>query len=190
MNRELANLIYENLKEISKTFSDYQLHVNLPCPSGCGRCCFNAEISCSPYELLPLAFHLLDSGMAEEVLEKASRHTKSVCLFLDVQESSEGRGTCSQYEHRPFICRAFGLTARQGKNNRIDRAFCKVLSEELLSITNLQIIDEEIPLIDVWKKRLISIDPHLLEREVPIHQAIVIVLEKLLLIKKYSDQQN
>ena len=188
MNRELANLIYDNLKEISKVFSDYQSNVNLPCPPGCGKCCFNAEVSCSPYELLPLAYHLMDSGIAEEVLEKASLPTSGICLFLDVKESSLGLGSCGQYEHRPFICRAFGLTARKGKNGRIDRTFCKVLNQELLSSSHLQIIDDEIPLIDVWKKRLESIDPHLLEKEVPIHQAIVIILEKILLIKKYSEQ--
>lgn len=185
-DRKLAEKIQGQLLEVSSVFNDFQNKTTLTCPSGCGKCCMKSDISCAPYELLPLAFHLLDTGKASDVLEKAHQHTNTHCLFLEVQNASLGLGKCSEYEHRPFICRAFGLTARLGKYKIIERSICAPLSEKETSSPDIKIVNEDIPLIDVWKRKLESIDPHLLEKEVPIHQGIIFVLEKLILWQKFQ----
>ncbi|MBC7538975.1 MAG: YkgJ family cysteine cluster protein [Bacteriovorax sp.] len=187
-NRELSKAISEKLSEVSDVFGHFQQKTGLTCPTGCGKCCLKADISCSPYELLPMAFNLIDTGRAEEVLENARLYKENICLFLKVNDQSQGTGSCSEYEHRPFICRAFGLSARRGKHEIIERLICKTLSEIEISKPHIKIVDEEIPQIDLWKKRLESIDPHLLENELPIHQGIAILLERLLLWKKLSEQ--
>jgi Fe-S-cluster containining protein len=187
-HRELAKIIDQKLIEVSDVFGQFQKIVGLGCPVDCGKCCFKADISCSPYELLPMAFHLIDVGRAEAVLEKARLHKENHCLFLEVSDSASGTGRCSEYQHRPFICRAFGLAARRGKHEKIERSICKTLSEMQEAAPHIQFTDDEIPLIDIWKKNMESIDPHLLAEEVPIHQGIVILLEKLLLWKNLSEQ--
>ena len=187
-NRELSDTINQKLIEISEVFGQFQNKTGLLCPQDCGKCCFKSDISCSPYELLPMAFHFVDTGRAEEVLEKAKSFTGANCLFLDVSDESRGTGRCSEYQYRPFICRAFGLSARRGKYERIERSICKTLNDKQLADSNIQFADDEIPLIDLWKKKLESIDPHLLNEEVPIHVGIAIILEKLLLWKSLSEQ--
>ena len=186
--RKLSKAINEKLIEVTDVFGDYQKKTGLHCPEGCGRCCLKSEISCAPHELLPMAFHLIDSGRAEAILEKAHSHTDDKCLFLVVSDEVMGKGSCGEYDYRPFICRAFGISSRQGKYDKIERSICKTLSEIEASSAHLNLIDDEIPQIDVWKKKLESIDPQLLNLEIPIYKGIIMILEKLLLWKDLSEQ--
>lgn len=186
ISRELSNSIKLKYDEISKVFGEFQHKSNLPCPEGCGKCCFKPNISCAPYELLPLAFYLLDSGSAESYLEKAKRTVGESCPFLVVKNEEKGMGVCSEYQYRPFICRAFGVTARHGKNDKIDYSICSVLKSNEQVFSKFR--EDEIPFIEVWKKRLESLDPHLLEKEIPINQALVIILEKVLLWDSYQEK--
>jgi Fe-S-cluster containining protein len=188
--RELTKNIAEKLNEVSNVFGQFQKNSGLNCPETCAKCCFKADISCSPYELLPMAFHLLDTGKAEVLLEKARSHNENRCFFLNVIDESKGNGQCSEYQHRPFICRAFGLAARRGKHEITERSICNTLSTLESKNTNIQIMTSDIPLIGVWKKKLESIDPRLLEREIPIHEGLVIILERLLLWQNLTDQSS
>jgi Fe-S-cluster containining protein len=181
----LAQTIHEKLIEVSDVFGGFQQSVGLSCPTDCSKCCFKSDIYCSPYELLPMAFYLIDTGRAEEVLEKARLHKKSNCLFLDVSDEARGTGRCSEYLYRPFICRAFGLSARYGKYKEFERSICKTLSKMEAVEPTIQIINSEIPFIDVWKRNLESIDPCLLGGDFPIHQSMAIILERLLLREKF-----
>ncbi|MDO9181392.1 MAG: hypothetical protein Q7U04_03245, partial [Bacteriovorax sp.] len=99
-NAELSNAIQEKLIEVSKVFSQFQQSTGLACPTDCAKCCYKADIACSPYELLPMALHLVASGTAENVLEKARLHDKNHCLFLDVKHEGAGTGRCSEYTYR------------------------------------------------------------------------------------------
>lgn len=186
--KELSNAIHAKLTEVSHIFGSYQEKLGLICPEGCGQCCFKVDVSCSPYELLPMALHLIEKGSAEEILEKAKNSYGKHCLFLKVDDENLKLGSCSEYQYRPFVCRAFAIAARRGKHEKIDLSICKILSEIKSSMPHISIADHEVPQIDIWKKRLELIDPHLLENECPINQGIVIVLEKLLLWKQYSSE--
>ncbi len=180
ISRELSNSIKMKYDEISKVFGDFQGKSTLTCPPGCGKCCFKPDISCAPYELLPMALHLLDQGRAERVLAKALTLAHERCLFLEVSDESTGKARCSDYEYRPFICRAFGVSARHGKKGD-DYSICRELKKTDSYVPDFNPADEDLPYIEVWKKRFETIDPKLLDAEVPINQALVVILEKVLL---------
>lgn len=180
ISRELSHSIQLKFDEISKVFGDFQSNSGLTCPSECGKCCFKPDISCAPYELLPMALHLLDIRQAESVLETALMNLDSRCLFLQITDEQNGKARCREYQHRPFICRAFGVSARRGKRGT-EYSICRELKSNNDYTPNFSHIDEDVPYIEVWKKRLESLDPKLLEKEIPINQALAIVLEKVLL---------
>ena len=175
---ELSLEIEKCMKEISTVFGDFQKKSGLVCPTGCGKCCFKADISCSPYELLPLALQLLKENRAEEFLEKANRTYDNHCMFLNVTDKEMGHGYCSEYQFRPFVCRAFGISARHGKNDHVEYSMCKVFKD---NFSESSVNHNEIPFIEIWRKKLGALDPHLMEKEVPLNQALVIILEKVLL---------
>lgn len=187
-SRELSLSILEKLKEISTVFGKAQSQIGLTCPASCSKCCFKSDISCAPIELLPMAYHLYDSGKAEEFLLKAQKHKANHCFFLDVHDELSGKGRCGQYEHRPFICRAFGLSARHGKNETTDYSLCKTLQARVLSEENIQLNGMDIPFMDSWKKELEAIHPEFLAKEMPIHESLALILEKLLLKESYQSK--
>ncbi len=187
ISRELSKKIKDELEIISLIFFEFQIKSGLTCPAGCGQCCFNSEISCAPYELLPLAFHLLETNKAEDFLISNCSPKRIGCPLLIITDEEKGLGKCLEYEHRPFLCRAFGVAARLGKKGETNLSVCKVLKNksQYLELENLML---EIPFIDEWKKKFESLDPNLMERELPISEALVVILEKVLLWDKY--QQN
>jgi Fe-S-cluster containining protein len=184
--RKLSHLITEKFDEITNVFSEFQNKSTLSCPPGCGKCCFTPDISCSPYELLPLALHLIDTNRAENILEKAIEKQGQRCLFMNIQDEAAGKGRCTEYAHRPFVCRAFGVSARHGKNGQVDYSICGPLKENYSDRLPLQFKEDEIAFIDVWKKQLEAIDPVLSDKQLPINEALVVILEKVLLWNSYS----
>ncbi|MGZ3787327.1 MAG: YkgJ family cysteine cluster protein [Bacteriovorax sp.] len=188
IDRELANSITHQYDEISKVFGEFQHKSKLPCPEGCGKCCFKPDISCAPYELLPLALHLLETKRAERFLEKAKEAHPSRCLLLEVTDEEKGMGRCSEYRFRPFICRAFGVSARHGKKGKVDYSICRILKDNDHFSPEFDFTENEIPFIEVWKKRFEALDPHLLEKEIPINEALVYILERALLWDSYREK--
>lgn len=190
ISRELSHSIQLKFDEISKVFGDFQHKSHLTCPAECGKCCFKPDISCAPYELLPMALHLLDTGKAESTLEMALANLDNRCLFLQVTDEQSGKARCREYNHRPFICRAFGVSARNGKRGT-EYSICRELKSTNDYTPSFSHDEEDVPYIEVWKKRLESLDPKLLEREIPVNQALALILEKVLLwdsLQKATEQ--
>jgi Fe-S-cluster containining protein len=184
-HEELSQKISAALTEVSDVFSKSQKKEELTCPPGCGKCCFKSDISCSPYELLPMAFSILKEGRAEKILEKAIAHNSDHCLFLEVSNEKLGTGSCSEYPNRPFVCRAFGLSLRHNKYQMPELSICKTLGHDYDYKNN-----SDIPFIEDWKKKFESVDPCLLEVELPIHEGMAIMLNKLLLWNFYENKSN
>jgi Fe-S-cluster containining protein len=187
ISRELSNSILVKYDEISKVFGEFQNSTQLTCPPGCGRCCFKPDISCSPYELLPMAFHLLDNGKAEKFLARALENKDKQCIFLDVTDEAGGKAKCSDYAYRPFICRAFGVSARHGKRGT-EFSICKTIKNNDQFTSDFSHAEDSIPYIEIWKKRLETIDPVLLDKEIPINESLAIILEKVLLWNSYQQK--
>lgn len=186
---ELAQTISLKYAEVSKVFNEFQQKTNLLCPEGCGKCCFKPDIACAPYELLPLALYLLKTNRAEIFLEKATQAQNDRCILLEISDEEKGKGRCSEYQFRPFICRAFGVSARHGKKDNIDYSICRVLKENDSFAPQFSFTQEEIPFIEIWKKQLEALDPRLAEKEIPINQGLVILLEKVLLWDSLRQKQ-
>ncbi len=185
---ELSHSISISLDEVSKAFSEFQHKSKLPCPEDCIKCCVKPDISCAPYELLPLALYLLKNNKAELFLDKVAQAQNDRCILLEVSDEAKGMGRCSEYQFRPFICRAFGISARHGKNNKIDYSICRVLKENDHITKEITFAEEEIPFIEIWKKKLEALDPHLSEKEIPINQGLAIILEKVLLWDSFQEK--
>ena len=189
VDAHLTQLIHKELEASAKVFGDFHKQSKLQCPPECGKCCLKPDLSCNPYELLPLAFYLVEKNLAESILERAKTNIGRPCVLLEMKDESSGKGRCGHYNYRPFVCRAFGVAGRLGKNESIELSVCRELkldahygSEEFNRLTS-----ENVPLLEVFKKRLESIDPKLLEQEIPINEAIVFILEKVLFLKDYQD---
>lgn len=188
ISKNTAQLIHDEFNVISKVFGHFQERTKLVCPEGCGKCCLNPDISCAPYELLPFAFYLLENNLAQTFLEKAAANKGQYCILLEVKDESQGKATCSHYEYRPFVCRAFGVAARHSKNNTVEYSVCKVLKDkdEYQKLSVLNLAENEIAFIDIWKRRLCSLDPKLQEEEIPINEALAVILEMVLLWDQYQ----
>lgn len=139
-----------------------------------------------------MAIELLERGEAQEAYEKAKAYQGKNCFFLSVENDEKYLGKCTEYQHRPLICRAFGVSARHGKNERIEFSVCQVLKEQksdefqklLAGLDRNEL--KSIPFIDQEKGHIAAIDPRFLEREYPIAQSLTIILEKVLLLAQYD----
>jgi Fe-S-cluster containining protein len=190
----LAEQILNEFNQISEEFSHFQNKSKLNCIEGCGKCCFKPDIYCSPYELLPMALEFLARGEAQGIYEKCLGKEKERCVFLNVQDEVKFKAQCDAYLFRPLVCRTFGVSLRHGKNERVDVSVCKPLQETKKEIYNELIAnsfstsDLSLPFIDSCKARLVSIDPKLQETELPINQALKIILEEVLFYSEYSKE--
>lgn len=191
-HKQLALDISRHYEQISKEFSNFQTNSGLSCVPGCGKCCFKPDIFCSPLELLPLAMELLERGEAQHFYEKCEGKAQERCIFLHVTDEKNFKAQCQEYRHRPLVCRTFGVSARHGKDNRPDFSVCKTLKEEKASayeeLLNKRFLieDTSLPYIDLCKGRLLSLDPAFLEEEMPINQALRVILERVLFYAEFE----
>jgi uncharacterized protein len=193
LNRELAATIQSELESIASEFSSFQKQSNLSCFEGCGKCCFKKDISCSPIELLPLAFDLLDRGEAEKTYDMLLESQIEGCPFIEIHDEQKGLGKCLEYQFRPLICRSFGVAPKRSKNV-VEYSVCRTLKtnkqkayEELVAQKK---INEEAPYIDNMKSRLVGIHPAFLEEELPITESLIIILEKVLIQNSYVQSEG
>lgn len=179
---DLENLsikIKEELEIIGKPFGDFHYKSGMICPTDCGGCCINPNIEVHPYEMLPLAFDLLKRGLAEDALEKAKTQIGQNCIFLKLINLEKGLGRCTEYANRPSICRAFGVSGRLNKKEEIELSICKVLKNIYPEI-KYEFDEKDVPYISLVKRKLEAIDPVLIGPQIPINEALVIILEKVL----------
>lgn len=191
--KNLSDEILKEFNQISEEFSSFQNHSKLTCIEGCGKCCFKTDIYCSPIELLPMALELLKIGKAQEFYEKCQAEDQNKCVMLVVHDEEKYLGNCSQYDNRPLVCRTFGVSVRHGKNSQLDFSICKPIKENKSELyqevlrSDLSLYTSPLPFIDMCKNRLISMHPLFLENEMPIKDALKMMLEKVLL---YDDLEK
>ncbi len=128
-----------------------------------------------------MALELLKSNQAADYLKLASQNINKKCVFLNITNEEKGFGFCREYKFRPFVCRIFGIASRLDKYNEKQLLICPTLKENNLE-NDLKNI-EELPLVELWKKKLEIIDPKLSEKELPINQALIFILEKVLFLE-------
>ncbi len=82
--RDTASQLMILNDEIAQIYSRYQNDRKLFCRSGCGQCCLHPGIEASVLEMLPLALHLYDTGLAESTLDALQQHDhdQAGCFFI------------------------------------------------------------------------------------------------------------
>ena len=194
--QKLADLIIDQYNKISEEFSTFQKESRLECLTGCGRCCFKTDIHCAPIELLPIALEAVKKNEAESLYERVLKNEKGYCVFLDIKDHANYQASCTEYNFRPIVCRTFGVSARNGKNGRIDFSVCKTIQENK-SDDYKKLIEAEysndslhMPYIDLSHRKLSVVDPGFLEETFHINTSLKIILEKVLLLKTYQEERD
>jgi Fe-S-cluster containining protein len=177
-----VEILFERLDvEISK----FQVHTNLNCIAGCGKCCTTPNIDASPLEFLPWAFHLFLNGEAEKTLIELKNTTKSVCfLYQPLTILNNDKGRCGNYKYRGLICRLFGYAGSRDKIGQLRLATCTIIKEGQNS--SYKNADEAIskglyvPIFTDYYMNLNQIDFQLGNIVLPINKALKVAIEEVL----------
>lgn len=168
--------VEREFRQLEKEVAAFQQATGLSCLTGCGHCCRFPDISATPLEFLPLAYHLYKTGQAEVWYDRLTAETGSLCPLFSPFLSAGDRGFCKGYEHRGMICRLFGFSAMTDKAGRPRLASCKPLKDERpLEVARATAHLEsggQAPMMRDYYFRLMAIDPRLAERLLPIREAI------------------
>jgi uncharacterized protein len=170
-------------RELSLTFSQAQKASGLSCPPECGRCCNYPEVEAIPFELIPLAMHLVKSGLAEQTLEKLAEGNHR-CVSFQALSPDGSRGRCTQYEHRPFLCRVFAVAGTKNKFGDPVASVCSTLKTEYPEWEQVNAAD--LPLMQQWSFKLRQIHPRLNETSVSINTALQQALAIVMLYESFS----
>ena len=175
--------IVRKVKSVEKIFAALDQEMNalrkssgLHCISGCGKCCFKADIEATPLEFLPFAMHLLNTKQIDQTYKALLENDLPICAIFKPVPGSSDKGACSEYAYRGLICRLFGYSATRDKNGNARLITCKLMkegqSETIAKIQNG--IEEGIPapMMSDYYFRLRSIDTELGTRMMPINKAM------------------
>jgi Fe-S-cluster containining protein len=183
--RDTASQLMILNDEIALTYSRYQNDRKLFCRSGCGQCCLHPGIEASVLEMLPLALHLYDTGLAESTLDALQQHDQDQAGCFFYQASSEDRksGHCGVYPYRPAVCRMFGAAGYRGREGEVLLSVCKVIradAPEAVIATEQSLSSETPPMMRNHKAQITQLDYELSKENMPIKQATAVALEKVI----------
>lgn len=183
--RDTASQLMILNDEIALTYSRYQNDRKLFCRSGCGQCCLHPGIEASVLEMLPLALHLYDTGLAESTLDALQQHDQDQAGCFFYQASSEDRksGQCGVYPYRPAVCRMFGAAGYRGREGEVLLSVCKVIradAPEAVIATEQSLSSETPPMMRNHKAQITQLDFELSKENMPIKQATAVALEKVI----------
>lgn len=184
--------LQEVYDQIDVAFSQHQQACGLSCLPECGQCCLSNDVVAGRYEMLPLALALWQQGQAEAVLAQLSALDMDVpedraCIMYQ-KSSVDGRlGRCGVYQHRPLLCRVFGVYARRNKYQQKELSVCKLIAENNgLTPERRQAIAQEAPEVALWRKRVEELNPTPSGPLLPINQALREALDYVLMKTQYQ----
>lgn len=190
--KETSHNLQNIYQEMTKTFSEFQKEVGLPCASGCGSCCVNPEIEASILEMLPFAVKAWEEDRLEETLTAVEAVLEGNCYLFD-GDLTTGKGSCRSYNERPSLCRMFGVGGYYDKNHVPTLSICKVIrasapdhSAKILS----QIKNYDVPSISKWATLTSSLGNPTLNVRMPINLAMKAALEKTALYAQYHSEND
>ncbi|WP_282591977.1 YkgJ family cysteine cluster protein [Gaoshiqia sediminis] len=181
---------------MQKVLNDVVLHTEkfsksggLSCPSGCHLCCLKKDISATPLEFLPLAYHLFRNGQAEAFYDRLEQlPNDNLCsLFSALGQTNGG---CSQYRFRGLICRLFGYSANLDKQSQTRLVTCKTIkeSESYRQLKPAQLT--KAPKATDYYMRLAAIDFSLANEHRQINEAIRRALEIVMTYYQYRARRR
>ncbi|HAE39710.1 MAG TPA: hypothetical protein DCG57_13915 [Candidatus Riflebacteria bacterium] len=165
-------------KTVDKEVRQCKSHTGIECLQHCAHCCSYEDITASPAEFLPFAWHAWRLGLLDQWFDELDKHDGTTCAFARL---SEGAWGCKIYPARGLICRLFGFSATTDKNGKALFAACHTLRQhkpELVESVNAY-LDRggKIPIIARYYQQLSAIEPSLGREMLPINQAIKKALE-------------
>jgi Fe-S-cluster containining protein len=187
---EILNKVEQLLVEISDTTEKFAANVPYKCRAGCGACCMKPHIEAQVSEMLPMARHIIEKGLTEDIFERLGSSEQSGCLMFQAHAGGEEKGRCSAYEFRPSVCRLFGFSAVKKKNGPPELANCnwqkKLYPTELLESQAKINAGMEVPIISDFRFKLQNLAPSAaMGTPLPINKALKIALEKLIMADQY-----
>jgi Fe-S-cluster containining protein len=187
---EWVQPLEEFYEKCGQTFHHAQVSQGLNCLEGCGACCLNPEVEANWPEMLPLAIHLSKLGQAENLLDKlqklsAGKNQKHSCILYQRQSEDGEKGQCSQYKHRPLLCRVFGASVYTNKRGDAELSLCGKIKDKMneseQNQNRLKELDlSALPKMKEWSYQMMQIHPQLMEEKLPINEALKLALEKVL----------
>ncbi|MEQ9466398.1 MAG: YkgJ family cysteine cluster protein [Ekhidna sp.] len=179
---------------VEKDVATFQQATEMKCKTGCGMCCLKPDISASPLEFLPFAYHLFKTNQAHEWLEKFRKDDRKICHNLNAMLGNQDGGFCSSYQYRGLICRLFGFSAMLGKNKVPQLVTCKTIKEEYpASVARANaMIDQRryVPILSNYYHQLRMIDPDLGRDMMPINRAIAEAIKTVLAYYSYRNPRK
>lgn len=191
--RRLGNNDFKRVKKIASIYFDLEKKTNMfrkqtgiQCPKSCGRCCENPFVETTVLEMLPLAAHFWQTKQAENWLEKKSKEDlqERGCPFYQADSVVKGRGRCTVYPFRPLICRLFGFSVKQNKNDRKELYTCEVMKTDsrlkpLYLAASSKISSLKAPLVGDYMQRCRGLSQEVDSRSYPIDEAFLKALKKV-----------
>lgn len=158
----LAEQVTQLYSDLEREQSPFSL-----CPSGCRSCCNTPakNIEATILEFLPLAVHIIGSEQYQwlELLEKVDDEDR--CVLFEPNAAIKPEGGCVFHEYRPLVCRLFGASCVERKNEKQLLA-CRTLREPLSKYLHL------LPNAQYYHTRLIAIDFFLTQERYGINTAL------------------
>lgn len=185
---EKVRSVEDVFRDLDRAIATFQSWSTLHCNTGCGKCCFKADLEATALEFLPLAHQLYERGEALAWLEKFESGQQEYCHVLNPVRP--GSGLCSEYLFRGLICRLFGYSARTNKYAKRELVTCQIIKSEqpeAYRAAQEKMITEPIPVISDYYMRLRSIDPELARDFYPVNQAIRRAIETVLQYYAYRN---
>ncbi len=178
-----ANQTETFLAGIDQAIHNLQTQVPIHCKEGCGKCCENPNVESTVLEVIPLARHLVTTGQADAIYEAVTTATRPQCVLYAADPSVPGNGRCTQYHHRPMICRLFGFSVSKDKAGNGRLASCPLVLEASGVSPDSVVFDstEGLPVYSESWMALTGIHPEWATQRYPINQAIRLAIEKVAL---------
>ena len=163
-------------------------HTGLACLQHCAKCCSYEDITASPAEFLPFAWHAWRVGLLDQWFDELDRHDSNTCLFA---RFNEGEWGCRIYPSRGMICRLFGFAATTDKYGRPLFAACRPLKQNnpqiVQTVADYLAKGGKMPIIASYYRKLGVIEPGLGNEMMPINQAIKKAFEVIYFHFAYSE---
>lgn len=183
------------LKDISRQTFAFEQTVAYKCRTGCGACCTKPSVEALVVEMLPVAKHLIDTGKVDEAYDRLSLGIDHSCILYEPSPENVNMGRCSQYDFRPSICRLFGFSAVKKKSGLPELATCQIHKETYPeAVRAAQVSVEEgtpVPVISEHNFQLRNLaSESSLEFSMPINKALKLAIEKLMLSRQFTEQNE
>lgn len=165
-------------KTIDKDTRAFKRLTGIECENHCAECCRYHDVTATPLEFLPFAWHAYKLGLMEQWFDALDSNEGLQCIFSRLDNNAWG---CKIYPVRGFICRLFGFSATTDKHGKPVFAACRTLKQQKPEAINQALLyvaqGGKVPVITSYYQRLAFIDPVLGNDFMPINKAIKKALE-------------